>query len=60
MSKGGYGIPLVCPKCPREYAHRALKTPRIKTPDCPDCGTSMVPTDLARREAWERRQYKQP
>jgi len=38
----GYGLPLVCPKCPPKHFFGKLKLPGEKAVPCPNCGTKLV------------------
>jgi hypothetical protein len=38
----GYGLVLICPKCPSKDYYGMLKTPGNKAAPCPNCGTPLV------------------
>jgi hypothetical protein len=38
----GYGLVLICPKCPPKDYYGMLKTPGNKATPCPNCDTPLV------------------
>lgn len=43
MHQHGYGLPLVCPKCPPKNYLGILKVPGSKAVPCPNCGSILAP-----------------
>ena len=41
-TKTPYGLPLVCPKCPKGVYFGMLKVPGNKAVPCPNCHTQLV------------------